>query len=326
MYEKKQPISSLNEGDRVEDIFVVKIKKGMMPYRNKEGSYFRLLLSDKSGKTLEYNYWGSEDTAAVKKIYDSVKPDSVILVKGVVSSFGGKLQLTSNEPSELTVLKPGEYDEREFIKPPKRDPKKMYEELLREIDSVKNAQIKKLLEKIFKNKDTGKKFMNYPGGIEIHHNWTGGLLQHTLEVLEYCKLSREQFPELDMDLLTAGALLHDIGKLEELAVTSRIKGTNRGQLVGHIVLGATYVSNRMDETGMDEELRDKILHMMVSHHGKLEYGSAKEPMFPEALVLYYADEMSSKIAEISDFVKSSREDTEDDFMYNRRKRRNILLK
>ena len=115
-----------------------------------------------------------------------------------------------------------------------------------------------------------KKFKKHPGGIEIHHNWTGGLLQHTLEVLNYCKLSWELFPELSKDLLITGALLHDIGKLEELAVTSRIKGTNKGQLIGHIVLGSTYVSNKIDEIGMEDEPKDKILHMIVSHHGRME--------------------------------------------------------
>ncbi len=323
-YEKKCSIASLGEGDQVEDIFVVKIKKGMSPYV--KGFSFHLLLSDNSGKTLEYKYWGNDDKDQVKKIYDSIKTDSVVHLKGVVSSYRGKLQLASSEPSSIKVLKKGEYNEEEFIKLPKRDLDEMYSELLREIESVKNGKMKKLLEFVFEDPEIKKKFRKHPGGIEIHHNWTGGLLQHTLEVLKYCKLSWELFPELDKDLLITGALLHDIGKLDELEVTSRIKGTNKGQLIGHIVLGSTYVSNKIDEIEMEDELKDKILHMIVSHHGRVEYGSPKEPMFSEAIVLYYADEMSSKIAEISEFIRNSREDTEDDFMYNRRKGHNILLK
>ncbi len=134
------------------------------------------------------------------------------------------------------------------------------------------------------------------------------------------------FPELDKDLLITGALLHDIGKLEELVVSSRVKGSTRGQLVGHLALGLIYVSNKIDEIdGFDEELKNKVLHMITSHHGKVEYGSPKEPMFPEAVVIYYADEMSSKIAEILDFVEQSKDSTEDKFSYNRRHKRNILV-
>jgi 3'-5' exoribonuclease len=92
------------------------------------------------------------------------------------------------------------------------------------------------------------------------------------------------------------------------------------------VLSAVEVSKRMDAAGLSEDLRNKILHMIVSHHGKKEYGSPKEPMFPEAVVLYYADELSSKTSEMIEFVKDARQDTEDDFMYHRRYGRNILLK
>jgi len=326
MYKKRYSIASLSEGDQVEDIFVVKIKKGIMPYKNKNGCFFQLLLTDNSGKTLEYRYWGGEDDENVKKIYNSIKPDSVLYIKGKMTSFSGKLQLSSEEPSSIKILEKGEYREEDFIKPPKRDLNKMYSELMKEIETVENEKIKKLLKRIFDDPEIKEIFKKHPGGIEIHHNWIGGLLQHTLEVLNYCKLSWEQFPELNKDFLIAGALLHDIGKLEELTVTSRIKGTNTGQLIGHIVLGATYVSKKMEEIGMEDELKDKILHIIVSHHGKLEYGSPKEPMFSEAIVLYYADEMSSKIAEINEFIKNSKEDTEDDFMYNKRKKYNILLK
>ena len=326
VYEKKQSISSLSEGDEVKDIFVVKIKKGLYPYKGKSGLYFKLLLSDNSGKTLEYRYWGNENEEEIKKIYNSIKNDSVLYIEGKVSTFNGKLQLSSEGPSSIRVLKKGEYDENEFIKPPKRDVEKMYSELVEEIYCVENPQIKKLLESIFKDPEIEKKFKKHPGGIEIHHNWRGGLLQHTLEVLQYCKLSWQLFPDLNKDLLVAGALLHDIGKLEEISVTSRIKGTDRGQLLGHIVLGANYVSRKMDDMDMDEKLKDKILHMIISHHGRVEYGSPKEPMYSEAIVLYYADEMSSKIAEMDEFIRNSKEDTEDDFMYNKRKGRNIFLK
>ena len=259
-------------------------------------------------------------------LYDSIKADSVVHVQGRVSLYGGKLQLTTNEPFIIEPLKESEYDKADFIKPARKDIDEMYSELKSAIDDVKNQDIKKLLENIFNEPAMKAKFKTHPGAIEIHHNWIGGLLEHTLEVLKYSLLSIELFPVLDKDLLIAGALLHDIGKLDELEVTSRIKGSDSGQLVGHIVLSTIFVSNEMDKLNLDQELKNKLLHIIVSHHGKTEYGSPKEPMFPEAVVVYYADEMSSKIAEMTEFIKDSMEDTEDNFMYHRRKQHNIYLK
>jgi len=323
-YKKKQPVSALKDGDKVDDVFVVKIKKALSSYA--KGFFFQLLLSDSSGKTLDYRYWGSQDEKKVRLLYDSIKSDSVVHVQGKVSVYNNKLQLATNEPFIIEPLKEDEYDKADFIKPSKKDVDDMYAELKAAIDEVKNPDIKKLLGDIFNEPAMEAKFKTHPGAIEIHHNWIGGLLEHTLEVLKYSLLSFDLFPVLDRDLLIVGALLHDIGKLDELEMTSRIKGSDSGQLIGHIVLSSIFVSNKMDKLGFNKELKDKILHIIVSHHGKTEYGSPKQPMFPEAVVIYYADEISSKIAEITEFVKSSIEDTEDNFMYHRRKQHNIYLK
>lgn len=134
------------------------------------------------------------------------------------------------------------------------------------------------------------------------------------------------FPSLNKDLLIAGAMLHDIGKLEEVIVTSRIKGTNIGQLIGHLPLSIIFVSNKCDEIGLDKIQKEKLLHIITSHHGKLEFGSPKEPMIPEAVVIYYADELSSKVTEMIGFIEMAKKDTEDDFMYNKRGGKNIYLK
>jgi 3'-5' exoribonuclease len=227
----------------------------------------------------------------------------------------------------ITVLNDDEYSKGDFVKPQRKDVNVLYARLKEVVSSVVNPDIKRLLENIFNDPKVEQKFKIHPGAIEIHHNWIGGLLQHTLEVLDYCEISLKHHPSLDRDLLIAGALLHDIGKLEELEVTSRIKGTDRGQLAGHLILGTIYVTNMIGEiSGFDEVLKNKIIHMLVSHHGKVEYGSPKEPMFPEATILYYADEMSSKTTEMVEFMELSKDETEDNFMYSRRNGRNMYLK
>lgn len=325
VYRKTQFINTLKEGTFVDDVFVVKIKKGVSQYA--KGYSFELLLSDNTGKNLDYRYWGGSDEDKVKSLYSAISHDAIVHVQGKVSVYNGKLQLATNEPFIIESLPPDQYDLRDFIKPNKQDIEKMYSNLLKAIGLVQNKDIKSLLEKIFYDEAVANKFKQHPASIEIHHNWISGLLQHTLEVLNYCMSSANMFPELNKDLLIAGALLHDIGKLDELVVSSRVKGSIRGQLVGHLPLGLIFVSNKIDEIdGFDEDLKNKVLHMMTSHHGKTEYGSPKEPMFPEAVALYCADEMSSKIAEILEFVELSKGDTEDEFFYNRRYKRNILLK
>jgi len=321
---KKQKVSELKDGDTVDEVFFVKFKKGVNPYA--KGFLFALTLSDNSGRSIEYKYWGNRDETKVKTLYDYIKPDSIVHVQGKVASYNGNLQLTTNEPNVIEVLEKGQYDEADFIKSAKKDKDMMYSQLLKTIEIVENPKLKDLLNRIFKNPGIEAKFKNHPGAIEIHHDWIGGLLQHTLEVLDYCKLSWELFPQLNKDLIITGGLLHDIGKLEELDVTSRIKGTNKGQLTGHLVLSTIFVSNKCDEVGLDEELKDKLLHIIISHHGKLEFGSPKEPMFPEALVVCYADALSAKLAGMIEFVDSAKSSTEDDFMYDRRGAKNIFLK
>ena len=325
MYSKKKPIAELKDGERIEDIFVVKIKKVMKPYKN--GFMFKLILSDSSGRSVDYSYWGESNETKVKEMYDKVKEDDAVLVNGRSEIFNGKPTISTNPPDTIRVLNKDEYDSREFIKPPKRPLDEMVNELNGHINNMQNPQIKRILERVFiEDTQFFDKFKTHPGAIEIHHNWTGGLLQHTLEMAKYCELSKRMFPDLDKDLLIAGALLHDIGKVVEMDVTTRIKGTIKGQLKGHIPIGFKILSNIMDELHTSEEIRNKLLHIVLSHHGSNEFGSPKEPMFSEAVAVYYADEMSSKLSGIIEFINEERANTENDFMYHRRQRRNIYLR
>ncbi len=322
---KKKLISEYKEGDEVNDIFVVKFKKGVSPYS--KGYSFYLVLTDSSGKSIDYKYWGGNDESKVDAVYDKIKDDSVIYAEGKVSSYNNKLQISSNEGIHLmNVIEKGQYNEDDFIKKTKKDIDTMYAKLKEYVDGMQDSKLKLLLTNILS--ETEISFKKHPAAISIHHNWVGGLLEHILEILKYCDTSCELYPELDKDLLITGAILHDIGKLEEMEMTTRIKGTNKGMFAGHVVLGSIYVSNKMNELGIDEEIKNKVLHLIVSHHGKIELGALKEPMFPEAVVLHYADELSSKTVEMLNFIKDSKEETEDSFMPKWEKSRpnNIFLR
>jgi len=323
-FSKKFSVADLKEGMVVDDIFFVKFKKGMAEYA--KGFSFELTLSDASGKNIEYKYWGGKSEREVKALYGSIKADSIVKVQGKVSTYKDRLQLATNEPMTITVLKPSQYDSSEFVKGPRKNIDKMYERLLSLALSVKNQGLRAVLKSTFEDKEISEKFRLHPGAIEIHHNWISGLLEHTLEVAELCLKCQELYPDLDRDLLIAGSLLHDIGKLEEIEVTSRIRGTTKGQLYSHLILSTIFVEKKCEEVGLDEKTKEKLLHIIISHHGKLEYGAPKEPMFPEAVAVHYADELSSKLAEMTEFINSSKTDTEDDFMFHKRSQKNIFLR
>ena len=323
---KKKLIDEYKEGELLDDIFVVKIRKTISAASN--GKYFfSLVLTDSSGKSIDYKYWGGHDENKVKTLYDSINDDSVIRIFGKVSPYNGKMQITSDEYQMPKALMAAEYEAASFIKKTKKDIEQLHQQIQDAIDSIQDEKLKLLVQNVF-NDDIKNKFKEHPAAISIHHNWIGGLLEHTLEVIRYCKLSKELFPALNEDLLIVGALLHDIGKLEEMEMTTRIKGTNKGMFSGHLILGSILLSKKMEEIDLGKELKDKLLHMIVSHHGKNENGSPKEPMFPEAVALYYADEMSSKIAEMTEFISNNKEGTEDDFMpkWDKTRPTNIFLR
>ena len=321
-YTKKQPINEIKEGDSIEDIFVVKIKRSIRPYSR--GYSFDLILTDSSGGSIEYKYWGGQNEQEVKELFEKIKADCVVLINGKVSSYKNKLQIMGDSSSTVRVLKPEEY-EAEFIMKAKKDLDEMYSELMAKINSFQNEELKRFLKDIFEN-NAKDKFKKHPGAIQIHHNWVGGLMQHTLEVIDYCETAVKMYKELDRELLLSGAMLHDIGKLEEIETTSRIKGTKKGQLIGHLILGANYISEKLKDYNLKEDFKDKLMHLIVSHHGKIENGSPKEPMIPEAVVLYYSDELSSKTSEMIELIKENKDKTEDDFIFSYRHGKNIFLR
>ncbi len=323
MFKKKTPLSKLKIGDFVDDVFVVKIKRELRAYKN--GFKFVLILSDASGQSMEYVYWGEQNREAVKKIYDSIVEDDVVHIQATVGTYRNKPQLSANSGDLIAVLKEGEYDPLDFVQGPHRPIDEMLDELNFFIDSLKNPHLKKLLKHTLHNPTVLIKLKKHPSAIAIHHNRIGGFLEHTLEVAKICELFAKLF-KLDRDLVIAGALLHDFGKLEEMEVTTRIKGTRQGQLVGHIVQGAISVAEAMAELETPPLIRDKVLHMIISHHGRQEFGSPKEPMFPEAVAVSIADEASAKIDEMQGFIEAVKSNTEGDFVYYKRSERNLLIK
>jgi 3'-5' exoribonuclease len=319
----KQLISELKAGDRVSSYFSVNYKKPVTDY--KYGAMFEFRAADKSGQ-VTVKYWGGQDKMAVQQLFDSFDKDDVVMVKGEVAEYRGAIEVSISEKDGGTVsmLPEGEYDLTELIKA-YENIDEMKARLLGFVDGVKDAFLKQLLGSFFRDRDFMEGFASAPASISLHSAAVGGLLFHTIHVAELCERISELHPELDRDLVMAGALLHDIGKIQGFRVTSNIQTTEQGNLVGHIILGDQELMAHIAAiTGFPELTASKIRHILLSHHGKKEWGSPVEPMFPEALAVHEADDLDAKL----DNMIAKRVDavTEDDWIWDKKHGRLVFLK
>lgn len=317
---KKQFVSEIISGKArvVDDVFVVRVKKPPVLYKGKKGSWFELRVADKTGE-IAAKYWGSDDEASTLGVYNSIVLNSVVRIKGVAEQYDGTMQISVNH-DHFTAE--NNYDITDFVATSQKDIEKMFFELKSVIESMQNQSLKNLLNSFFNDAAFCDKFKKTPAAMTYHQNWVGGLLEHVLNIIEICETVARIHKNLDRDLLLAGAILHDIGKVREFEVGTSIRITKEGQLLGHITLGYEMVKEKIG-SDFDENLKNKILHMILSHQGKLEYASPKEPMFPEALALYYADECDSKTAYM--LSKKLEANTESAWLWDKRLGRSIYL-
>jgi len=311
MYKKQKSISEYKPNESFSDVFVVRFTKEIRETKN--GKYFfEIKIQDANGDGM-LKYWGSNDKTKVEEIYNQIKEDSVILAEGRVSEYNGNIDFSVNE-GKLKVLKKEEYALSDFIRKSERDIEEMYAKLQEFMDKVKDPEYKQVLDSFFNDEEFLKKFKTTPGAMYIHHGWVGGLLEHTLAVTTICA-DMTKYHELDYDLLITGAILHDIGKIEEFETTTLVKVTTKGNLLSHLILGVQELTRRLDKLNIDELKKDKLLHIMISHHGKVEYGCPKPPMFPEALIVAKADELDANT--ITMIEAKANAQTNDAFTYNK---------
>jgi len=310
MAKKIKLIKDLKKDEIVNDIFVVKFKKPVDKYRN--GYKFELRLGD-SSKEIMYKYWGPDDEEKVKSIYDSIKSDNIVHIQGRVNEWNNNLEISANDNHIIKVLSPEEYDVSEFIKQTEKPIEEMWGELIKYIESVKNTDMKKILDFFFKDDGFSKKFKQWPAAMYIHHGWLGGLLEHTLSVVKLCDSIYNIHDKMDKDLLITGAVLHDIGKMHEFEITTSIKVSTKGMLIGHVNIGIDMLNKAMDELKTPDKLRLKLVHILMTHMG--EYGNNKLPAFPEALTIFHADQLDAKVLQMATLKEEAQ--TEDDYVYDK---------
>ena len=304
---KQKLIKDLKKDEIVNDIFVVKFKKPVEQYT--KGYKFELRLGD-SSKEIMYKYWGPNDENKVNSLYDGIKKDNVVFIQGRVSEWKDILDISANEQHTIKVLSPGEYDIRDFIKESEKPIEEMWNELFGYIEAVKDNDMKKILDYFFKDEKFAKKFKEWPAAMYIHHGWIGGLLEHTLSVVKLCDSIQKVHDKLNRELLITGALLHDIGKMDEFEVNIGIKVSTKGMMIGHVNLGIDMLNKAMDQLKTPDKLRLKLIHIMMTHMG--DYGSNKVPAFPEALAIFHADQLDAKVLQMTTIKEEAQ--TEDDYV------------
>jgi len=319
---EKVLIKDLLPGQKVETYFSVKYKYPIANY--KKDFWFRVGVSDRSGE-IEIQYWGGQDKDKVEKVHSSFVIDDVVFVSGVVGIFNDKPKIDVNEDSGL-IRKciEGEYDWNEFIPLTNQDVPKMLDELYKEKDSIKNEFLKRLLEEFLGDSEFMEKFKTAPGAMFYHHACIGGLLEHTLGVIKICETLCEIHPSLDRDLIITGAILHDIGKIHEFKITTNIKVSEYGMLRGHVSIGEEMVIEKIKKIeNFPELLKSKVIHLIISHHGKMEHGAIKTPQFPEAAAIYLADLCDSQLTQ---YIRIKKDTETEDFRIFSKSLGEIFLK
>lgn len=287
-------INTLREGDNIRSIYLCKSKRSAETRNGKP--YDNLVLQDKTG-TLDGKVWDPHSGGIAD--YDEM---DFIEVFGEVVSYNNNLQLNIKQ-----LRKPfeDEYYVADYMPTTEKDVEGMYAELLMYIHQIKNKYLHELAERFYvKNEEFIQTFKGHSAAKSVHHSFAGGLLEHTLSIVNFCEYLANTYPILNRDLLYSAALFHDIGKTKELSVFPENDYTDGGQLLGHIVMGVEMIGEVIrDIEGFPEILANELKHCIVAHHGEFEYGSPKKPAIPEAVALHYADATDAKMQTLTEIFK-----------------------
>jgi 3'-5' exoribonuclease len=261
--------------------------------------YLSVLLADRTGE-LDAKMWDN-----VSDALEAFERDDFVKVKGLIQIFHNRPQLTIHK---VRRMDDSEIEFADYFPSSKRDPEEMWKELGALVAGFSNPHLKALLEAMLADSDIATRYRRAPAAKHIHHAFLGGLIEHVLSLCSLANLVAPHYPSVDRDLLLTGVVLHDIGKIHELNYERGFSYSNDGQLIGHIAIALRMVADKL--RGLPDfppRLRTLVEHMILSHHGHLEFGSPKVPQFPEALLLHYLDDLDSKMECMRALVQNDRQ-------------------
>lgn len=289
--ESRRSIAELQPGDRVEEQAFLIAQKDLRTTGNGD-LYIHAVLADRTGQMLG-RMW-----SASQSIYESMPDGGLLNVRGRVESYKGKKQFIIDG---IRAVDPGSVDPTEFLPKTEHDIEKMWERVLEILRGVQNPDLRNLIARFVKDAPLVEHFKMAPAARTNHHAFLGGLLEHTLGLLELALVALPRYPRINADLVLAGLFLHDIGKTAELGYSTAFQYTNEGQLLGHIVQATIWIAQKAREIeaqtqrAFPPDLLAALQHIVVAHHGRYEFGSPKLPATPEAMMVHALDNLDAKL-------------------------------
>ena len=274
-----------HENTIITSSFVV-VSKQVKPKKSGE-PYLALTFGDRSGQ-IEAKMWDN-----VEEAMGTFEQDDFVKVKGLLNRYNQRFQLTIHK---LRKMEDSEVDFGDYLPNGNKDIDELWRTLGEFVASIKNPHLRPLLEAFMADPEIARAYRNAPAAKTLHHAYIGGLLDHVVSLFRSCDLICRNYPQANRDLVLAGAFLHDIGKIHELTYARSFSYSTRGQLLGHMIIELEMLQQKLVLfPDFPDGLKTLLEHLIISHHGQYEFGSPKLPMFPEALLLHYMDDLDSKM-------------------------------
>jgi 3'-5' exoribonuclease len=286
-------INEIEPGQTINDIYMV--KEPVLRSTAKGDLYIAMFLCDRTGQ-LNGRMWQATET-----IYNSLPKPGFVHIQGRSELYQSNLQVVVNN---IGVVDAGKVNIEDFLARTSKDTKQMFEEVKKILGGIKNRQLKALVGEFLADTGLMEKFCTAPAAASLHHSYIGGLLEHTHNMLRVAVAILPLYPDVQGDLVLTGILIHDIGKTEELAYDMAFSYTDSGQLIGHVAKSYLLLNKKAEAlaakgTKTDDEILDALGHIVLSHHGKYEFGSPKLPATPEAFMVNYIDDLDAKINQVT---------------------------
>src|ERR1700678_914187 len=258
----------------------VKAKKNGEPY-------LALVLADRSGQ-IEAKMWDNVD-----EFIAIFEQDDFLKIKGLINKYKNRFQLTIHK---LRRMEEAEIDFTDYLPKTPKDIGELWRTLTEFVATFQNPHLKSLVGLFMADAEIAERYRNAPAAKTLHHSYIGGLLDHVVSLFRSCELMNQNYPQVNRDLLLTGEFLHDIGNTHDVADSRSFSYTTRGQLLGHMIIELEMLQAKLAKLpDFPVELKPLLEHLIISHHGQYEFGSPKLPMFPEALLLHYMDDLDSKM-------------------------------
>ncbi|MEJ5260320.1 MAG: HD domain-containing protein [Anaerohalosphaeraceae bacterium] len=291
-------IKDIQPNQQINDIYLV--SQPILRNTTRGDLYIAMFLSDKTGK-LNSRMW-----QATEEIYQQIPPEGYVHIRGKSELYQGALQIVIND---IQPVDPSKVNPADYMPRTEKDVAQMYKEMLGILAQIENEPLRNLVSAFVKDTELMKQFCTAPAAMQMHHNYLGGLLEHTLNMLKVAKAVFPMYPKIQKDLVIAAVFLHDIAKTQELSYKVSIGYTDQGQLLGHIIQGCQMIAQKADKLAQEgkpvpQEILDNLLHIVISHHGLPEFGAVKVPATPEAFMVHYIDNLDAKMNQTTTLIEN----------------------